>query len=203
MTTKYGFSDVRDQLIKDLKGAYPTKWEDFRATKVLGEDVFGSPKPHPNTVLNLFIEQNIRFAIPFATYRASTRGFSALVNDGPGVTLTRRTLATTVHGMHVIRSMASYAARAIVYEGNLWTCADEACILKGDIKHTAEWVELRRKIHNSMIADREGGVLTPPLLGLLCPECTRDIEVIHAQWRSLFWENLPSLFGVSDSWSDL
>ncbi|KAF9647781.1 hypothetical protein BDM02DRAFT_3097588, partial [Thelephora ganbajun] len=29
MTTKYDFFGVRDQLIKDLRSAYPTKWEDF------------------------------------------------------------------------------------------------------------------------------------------------------------------------------
>ena len=54
MTTKYGFSRVRDQLVQDLKGAYPTKWEAYQAAEVLGEDVFGSPKPHPNAVLNLW-----------------------------------------------------------------------------------------------------------------------------------------------------
>jgi hypothetical protein len=41
MTMKYGFSDVRNQLIKDIKGAYPTKWEAYQAAEVLGEDVFG------------------------------------------------------------------------------------------------------------------------------------------------------------------
>ena len=203
MTTKYGFSDVRGQLIKDLKGAYPTKWEDFRTSKILGEDVFGSPKPHPNAVLNLFMEQNIRFAIPFAAYRASIGGFSALTSDERGVALSRRTLATTVHGMHVMRSMASHAARVIAYGGNLRMCTDEACNLKTDIQPTAKRMELQEKIYNLMIAEREGGVLAPPSLGHLCSECTENIEVIHAQWRSLFWENLPSLFAVSDSWSDL
>ena len=75
MTTKYGFSDIRRQLIKDLKGAYPTRWEDFETAKILGEDIFGSPKPHPNAVLDLFEAQNVRFAIPFAAYRASIGGF--------------------------------------------------------------------------------------------------------------------------------
>ena len=56
MTTKYGFIDVREQLIEDLRSAYPTEWEDFKAAKVLGEDVFGLPRPHPNAVLNLFLD---------------------------------------------------------------------------------------------------------------------------------------------------
>ena len=53
MTAKYGFSGIREALVQDLKGAYPTKWEDFETAKVLGEDVFGSPRPHPNAVLKV------------------------------------------------------------------------------------------------------------------------------------------------------
>ena len=53
MTAKYGFSDVREALVEHLKGAVPTKWEDFETAKILGENVFGLPKPHPNVVLNL------------------------------------------------------------------------------------------------------------------------------------------------------
>ena len=97
MTTKYGISSVRDQLVKDLRGAYPTTWEDFRSSKVLGEEFFGSPKPHPNAVLNLFEAENVRFAVPFAAYRASIGGFSGLMSDRHGAVLSRRTLATTVH----------------------------------------------------------------------------------------------------------
>jgi hypothetical protein len=81
MTTKYGFSDIREALVEDLKVAYPTKLEDFEAAKVLGEDMFGSPKPHPNAVLNLFLEQRIKFALPFAAYRAGLHGPSALASE--------------------------------------------------------------------------------------------------------------------------
>ena len=94
MVTKYDFSAVREHLFEDLKGAYPTKWDDFETAKVLGEDVFGSPKPHPNAVLNLFMAQNFRFAVPFAAYRASLGGFSALMSSEPGTVLPRRRRAS-------------------------------------------------------------------------------------------------------------
>ncbi|KAF9649375.1 hypothetical protein BDM02DRAFT_3230627 [Thelephora ganbajun] len=68
IATKYGFSDICEGLVEDLKGAYPTKWEDFETAKVLSEDVFGLPKPHPNVVLKLFLEQRIKFASPFTAY---------------------------------------------------------------------------------------------------------------------------------------
>ena len=204
MTTEYGFSDVRDQLIKDLKGAYPTKWEDFQAAKVLGEDIFGSPKPHPNAVLNLFVSQNVRFAIPFTAYRTSIDGFSTLVSDKPGTVLPRHTLATAIHGMHVIRSQASHAARAIAYGGHLGTCPDEMCVLKVGIIPVGKRMEVLEKAYNSMVGEREGGVLTPPPLeNSLCPKYAKNIEAIHASWGSSRWENLASAFSVPDSWDNL
>ena len=172
--------------------------------KVLGEDIFGSPKPHPNAVLNLFEAQNVRFAIPFAAYRASIGGISVLMSDEPGTILPRHTLATTIHGMHVIQSLASDAARMITYGESLPVCPDELCLLNFGIDSVETTVEVLEKIYDSMIDEREGGVLTPPSLEhLLCLECTNDIEVLHAPWRSFCWMNLTSAFAVSDSWDDL
>ena len=131
MTTKYGFSDVRDQLLKGLKGAYPTKWAAYQAAEVLGEDVFGSPKPHPNTVLNLFMTQSVRFAIPFAAYRASLDGFQALRSDSPGTMLPRHTLASVVYGMERIRGIMAQAAHTITYKEGLVSvlCLNGVCVL--------------------------------------------------------------------------
>ncbi|KAF9646059.1 hypothetical protein BDM02DRAFT_321441 [Thelephora ganbajun] len=204
MTTKYGLSDVRDQLIKDLKSAYPTKWEDFRTAKVLGEDVFGSPKPHPNAVLNLFEVQNVRFAIPFAAYRASTGGFLALISDKPGTVLSRHTLATTIHGMHVLQSVASHVARVAAYGGKLWVCTNEACALNAGISPIEKKMEAMGKIYDAMVGQREGGVLSTPSLGhLFCPKCTIDFSVAYAGSGSVLWEKLPSVFNASRDWDGL
>ncbi|KAF9646065.1 hypothetical protein BDM02DRAFT_321195 [Thelephora ganbajun] len=204
MTTKYGFSDVRDQLIKDLKGAYPTKWEDFRTTKVFGEDIFGSPKPHPNAVLNLLEVQNVRFAIPFAAYRASIGGFSALISDKPGTVLPRHTLADTINGMHVSQSMVSYVARMATYGGKLWVCPDKACAFNVGINPIEKRMEAMGRIYDAIVDRREGGVLSPPLLGhVLCPKCTKHLEVILAGSVSLCWERLALVFVVPHSWDDL
>ena len=53
MMTKYSFSDARKILVEDLEDPYPTKWEDFETARGLDEDVFGSPRPHPNTTAAL------------------------------------------------------------------------------------------------------------------------------------------------------
>jgi len=204
MTTKYGFSDVRDQLLEDLRGGYPTKWEDFQTAKVLGEEIFGSPKPHPNTVLNLFEAQNVGFAIPFAAYRASIGGFSSLMSDKPGTVLPRHTLATTIYGTHLIQILASHSARAIAYGGYLRVCPDEICVLSVGINPTEKRAEALEKIYRSLLDKREGGMLTPPSLGhLLCVKCTKTIDPTHAPWVSICWKKFTQVFSGSNSWDEL
>ena len=204
MTTKYGFLDVRDQLVKDLEGAYPTKWEDFRSAKVLGEDVFGSPKPHPNTVLNLFEAQNVKFAIPFAAYRCSIGGFQALMSDKPGTVLSRRTLSNTTHGFLNLSTAASHLARIVAYREHLSVCPYETCTRNVDINPGEKRMEALEKVYFAMIGKREGGLLNPPSLKhLLCTKCAMDMEVSHTKWGSLFWENLPPAFNLSLSWAAL
>ena len=199
MTTKYGFDDVRNQLLKGLRGAYPTKWEDFKAAKILGEAVFGSPKPHANAVLNLFETQNVRFAIPFAAYRASIGGFSALMSDEPGAVLSRRTLATTIHGILVMS-----AARVVTYGGCLPMCPRETCVFKAGIDPAGQRMVGLDKIYNLGVGEGESGVLSPPSLGdLSCATCAKLVEAIHDPWGSVYWKALPRMFGVPDSWDDL
>ena len=204
MTTKYGFSDVRDQLIEDLEGAYPTKWGDFRNAKVLGEEVFGSPKPHPNAVLNLFEAQGVRFAIPSAAYRASFGGFHALMSDNPGTTLSRRTLASTIQGMHALSTLVSNVARIAAYGGNPSVCPDKACALNVDINPAEPRMKAVEKVYLAMIDKREGGLLSPPSLKhILCTRCAGRMEAAYAEYGSLFWESLPPVFNISRSWDSL
>jgi len=204
VTTKYGFSNVRDQLVKDLKGAYPTKWEDFRTAKVLGEDVFGSPKPHPNAVLNLFESQGVRFAIPFAAYRVSIGGFQTLMSDKPGSVLSRRAFASTVQGMNALSASICKAARMVAYGGSLRVCPHKTCTLNVDANPVEKRMEALEKVYLAMIDKREGGLLSPPRLGnLLCAKCAERVAATHEGWGSACWERLASVFGVSDCWDNL
>ena len=203
MATKYGFSDVREQLVEDLKGAYPTKWEDFQTAKVLGEEVFGSPKPHPNAVFNLFLEQNVKFALPFAAYRTSIGGFSALASYEPGAVLPRLTLASIIHGRGEIRRTMTLAAHSVVYTGNLGACAENVCILNVGIGSTERRTEAQKKILDAMLGMIQVNMLSPLSLGtLVCVNCAKRAEKAHLGCRKqLVWARLPSLLGW-DSWAD-
>ena len=204
MVTKYGFSDVREQLVDDLKSAYPTKWEDFQAAKVLGEDIFGLPKPHPNAVLNLFLEQNIKFALPFAAYRASTGGFSGLTSDEPGTVLPRLTLASIIHGRGEVRREMTLAAQKIAYVVNMGVCSEGACVLNVDTNPMEQRMEALKKLFDILVDGNEDDTLSSPSLGtLVCMSCATRLEIIHLGCRKRWvWEALPSLLGWG-SWGDV
>jgi len=197
MATKYGFSDVREALVEDLKGAYPTKWEDFEAARVLGEDVFGSPKPHPNAVLNLFLEQNIKFTLPFAAYRACLGGPPALVSDAPGTQLPRLTLASIIHGAGVTRRMMTHAAYGIVYLRDLGVCPDRLCLLNVSVSPAEGRKEALKKISDVIFERSEGDMLSPLSFGtLVCVGCAKRLEKAHLDCRKEFvWAVLPCLLG--------
>ena len=201
MATKYGYSDVREGLVEDLKRAYPTEWEDFETAKVLGEDVFGSPKPHPNAVLNLFLEQRIKFALPFAAYRAALCGPSSLANDKRGTVLPRLTLASIIDGMGEIRRFMTHAAHGIAYVGNLSVCPERACVLNVGINRAGRRMEALRRVSDVMVNKSEGDVLSSLSLGnLLCADCAKLLKTGHRDCRKrLVWARLPSLLGW-ESW---
>ena len=199
MAIKYGFSDVREALIEDLKGAYPSKWEDFVAARVLGEDVFGSPKPHPNAVLNLFLEQSIKFALPFAAYRAGLGGLSSLTSENPGNVLPRVTLASIVHGMGVIRQQITNVTYTFIYKRDMGVCPDRTCVLNAGVNHTGARIEALNKLCDVMpIGEGKVDILSPLSLGTLhvCVNCAKRLEKLHLRCRrDLAWAALPSLLG--------
>ena len=201
MTTKYGFCDVREGLIEDIKVAYPTKWEDFETTKVLGEATFGLPKPHANAVLNLFLVQKIKFALPFAAYRAGLGGPFALANDRPGMVLPRLILASIIHGMGEIRRMMTHAAHGIAYVGDLSMCPQMTCVLNFGTNSVERRAEALKKISDVIVKKSEGDMLSSLWLGnLLCVGCAKLLKNGHRECRKqLVWARLPSLLGW-ESW---
>ena len=195
MANKYGFSDVREGLIEDLKDAYPTKWEDLEAAKVLGEDVFGSPKPHPNAVFNLLLEQRIKFALPFAAYRAARAGFSSLISEESGMALPRLTLASTIYGMERIRHVMVQLSHSIIYSGNLKVCPQEECALNVGINPTERRMEALKKIFGIMVNKGKDDLLSPLSLGdVACVDCAKLLEDAYRRHCEQFvWRALPSL----------
>ena len=200
MATKYGFSNTRIQLLKHLECAYPTEWEAYQTAEVLGEDVFGSPKPHPNAVLNLFMAQNVRFAMPFAAYCASLGGFSALVSDKPGTALPRLTLASAIYSMETIRTLMTRAAHTFAFEEKLlFVCHNRGCVLNVGIDPMNRRMGAVKKLHAAMIGKRDAGVLSAPSFGnIACARCTKEMILFHTNWRRFCWEVLRTFRDESE-----
>ena len=204
MATKYGFSDVREQLLHSLEGAYPTKWEAYRTSSLLGEDVFGLPSPHPNAVLNLFLEQNVRFAIPLAAYRAALGGFSSLISDEPGAMLSRLTLASTIYGMEAIRGGVSKFAFFAIAGMSTERCRDRNCLLNEDASPTKTSVERLDRIRNIICKEGKGDVFSSLSLGsIFCASCAKPVERDYGYLCKTFWKDLPLLFRVGKSWEEV
>ena len=204
MTTKYGFSDVREQLIDSIRDAYPTKWEGPGTAKTLGEDIFGLLKPHPNAVLNLFTEQSLKFALPFAAYRAASGGLSSLTSNKPGTVLPRLTLASTIYGMEVIRGSKANLAHSVVCNMSLRVCKDEACVLNVVLNPPERRVEALNKIYSVMVREGKGDVLFSHSFGnIVCANCAKTPEEAYRLWCSLMWEQLPRIFGAGESWEEV
>ncbi|KAF9648047.1 hypothetical protein BDM02DRAFT_3269752 [Thelephora ganbajun] len=193
----YLHARVREGLVEDLKGAYPTKWEDFETVKVLGEDIFGLPRPHPNAVPKLLLEQRIKLVLPFAAYRAGLGGPSALVGDERGTVLPRLTLASIIDGMGKMRRVGIVAAHGIVYVLNMGVCSESARTLNVGINRTEQRMEVLNKIFNVMVGRDEGDLLSAPSLGnIVCADCAKRVEATHLSWRKRFSSaKLPSLLG--------
>ena len=204
MATKYNYSDVREQLLHSLKDAYPTKLKVYQAASVLGEEVFGSPKPHSNEVLNLFLDQDVRFAIPVAAYRAAIGGFSSLISNDPGLALPRLALASTLHGMDMIRSEVSQRAHSIVCDMGLEGCPDRRCVANDDANTLEERAKGLDEIYGVMVKGDKGDVLSPLSLGdAVCVNCATAAEKRYHRLRATIWENLPRIFRVGESWEEV
>ena len=204
MTAKYGFSDVREQLVDAIKGAYPTKWGGPGTAKPLGEVIFGSPKPHLNAVLKLFLEQSINFAIPFAAYRAALCGLPSLISNGPGTVLPLFTLASIIHGVEVLRGGLAHLAHLIVCNMSLEECHDVACVVNIGISSPKRRIEGLNKVYDAMVKGSDGDVLFSLSLGDgVCENCAKIPRQAYHHWCTNVWEGLPRLFGVGKSWDDL
>jgi hypothetical protein len=202
MTTKYGLSDIREGLVEDLKIAYPTEWEDFEAAKIVGEDIFGSPKPHPNEVLNLFLEQKIKFALPFAAYRAGLGGPSSLASETPGTILPRLVIASIIHGMGGMRRAMAYTGQTIAYTWDMKACPERSCALNVGTKPGERRMEASMKISDVLVKNSEGDMLSSLRFGdFFCADCAKRLKDSDCR-EPIVWARLPSLLGW-ESWESI
>ena len=108
---------VRSRLLDVVRDAYPEIFEGIIPTKLLGEKVFSGPTPHPNEVLNLFIQQKLTSALPMVYYMAARRGLNSLMDRHlpQGATLSPGVLQSAIGGLMALREVELNETHYLVF----------------------------------------------------------------------------------------
>ena len=191
MTTKYQFQEIRSQILLDLLPAYPTSLSEYDTSSCLGELVFGTPLPHPNSVLKLFVECKVRFALPFAYYRACIAGDPAsLTTTAKEIALSPDTLKAALRGQAQLKgNEVKLAKKLALRECRAWTCFPNRV-------QVFEWI-LPATATQSGILERGGFSGSGH-----CVQCSQVFAQELSKVREDIWNKLPSCFGLS-SWEKL
>jgi len=205
--------NLRAQLLEIIRDAYPENFEGLDPSKTLGENVFGGPKPHPNAVLNLFVQQKVPSALPMAYYMAARRGSDSLMDIRlpTSATLSGQTLRSAIHGLIALREMELKETYQIVLAmkdaSSRVGCGSMGCTFrppKGPIG--VENVRPYQRTFDRITGIAEGGTRILQVLSAsepgedaeseICKMCGEKMQAAHAEVRKKAWAALPKMFGL-------
>ena len=190
MSTKYQFQEIRSQILLDLLPAYPTELSEYKGSSCLGEAVFGSPPPHPNSVLDLFVTCKVAFALPFAYYRVCIAGDPASLDTSDGETaLPPDTLKTALRGQVRLKGEEVQLAKKVAFQD---------CAVWGACsgKLPAGRTQVYNWIHPE-VATQSGILERGDFQGSgYCIQCSQVFRKELSKAKEATWGNLPSYFGL-------
>ena len=199
---------VRSQLLELIRDAYPETFEGVMPTKPLGETIFSGPTPHPNEVLNLFIEQKLTSALPMAYYMAARRGLNSLMDGNlpRSATLPPTILRSAIGGFVALRELeVNETHRLVLGSKGCNPCSPTTCPLANS---TGPGVSRAHQKVIDRIAGppQSGGTKVLEVLSSsgvrgddsdgFCGDCVKEWELGHAEIRKRAWDALPSVFGL-------
>ena len=211
ITAKYEMPTVRSQLLDAVRDAYPGTFEGLAPSKPLGESVFSGPTPHPNEVLNLFVQQNITSALPMAYYMAARRGLDSLMDEHlpQNAVLSPRVLRSAISGLMALREVELNGAHHLIF-GPKGThhCSTPNCPSRTPTGSAA--LEAYQKVFDRIAGSSQQGtkVLQVPefiedlgddVQGVgpgICSSCVERWASGHAELRKKAWATLPDVFGL-------
>ena len=216
ITAKYEMPAVRSHLLRAVRDAYPENFEGVTATKSLGETVFSGPTPHPNEVLNLFIQQKLTSTLPMAYYMAAQRGLNSLMDRSlpHSAALPPEVLQPAIGGLMAIREVELNETHHLVFgqKGDK-ACSESKC-LSNTLTGPAVLATYKR-VFNYIVGSSQCGTkalqvpkfYVPGNTGSgnqgdmrmfpgICDNCTEKWESGHADLRAKVWAMLPSAFGL-------
>jgi len=200
--------DLRAQLLETIRDAYPENFEGLGPSKTLGENVFDGPKPHPNAVLNLFVQQKVTSALPMAYYMAVRRGSNSLM-DGrlpTGAMLSGQTLRCAISGLIALREMElKETHRIICTSSNHVDCTSMDCPpRRSGGRLDAEIIGAHQRIFDRITGSAVGGTKILQVLSAgefaedmeskFCQVCVEKMQAAHVEVRRKAWAALPEVF---------
>jgi len=202
--------DLRTQLLETIRDAYPENFEGLDPSKTLGENVFDGPKPHPNAVLNLFVQQKVASALPMAYYMAVRRGSDSLMDARlpTGAIVSGQTLRSAIRGLIGLREMELKEIHRIVFTiSNLVGCTSTDCpSLYSGGRSDAEIVGALQQTSDRITGSGVGGTRILQVLSgsefvedtesKFCQVCAEKMQVAHGEVRRKAWAALPEVFGL-------
>jgi len=204
---------VRSQMLEVVRDAYPETFEGFGPSKPLGESIFSGRTPHPNEVLNLFVQQKLASALPMAYYMATRRGPSSLMdrNLPRNATLSPEVLQSAITGLMTLRELELNETHRMIFEpSGSRPCSAPNCPSRAPTGPAA--LEAYRKVFDRIVGSSQLGtkVLQVPefyencggelqCVGPgICSGCVERWGSWHAELRKKAWAALPGVFGLRD-----
>ena len=205
ITTKYELPAVRSQLLELVRDAYPETSEGLVHSKALGESVFSGPTPHPNEVLNLFVQQKLTSTLPMAYYMAARRGLRSLMNPRhpARARLSPETLQTAAEGLMTLREMELKETHRLISTPHLCHISG-GCVSPQMLGPGA--LDVERKVIDQITGSSQSGTRVLQVFSLkdicgdefyiFCKNCEEWWESGHVEMRKKAWAALPSVFGL-------
>ena len=211
ITTKYEMPTVRSRLLEVVRDAYPETFEELGPSKALGENVFRGPTPHPNEVLDLFVQQNLTSALPMAYYMAARRGLDSLMDRRlpSSARLPPETLQVAIRGLMELREVELNETHRLIFG----TTGPHPCTTLNCTSRTRTGpaaLEANKKVFDRTVGPSKLGtrVLQVPefyedcggsvqcVSPGVCSGCVERWESGHAELRKQAWAMLPDVFGL-------
>ena len=207
ITTKYEMPAVRSRILDIIHDAYPETFEGLSPSKRIGEKVFSGPTPHPNEVLNLFVQQKVASALPMAYYMAARMGLDSLMDARlpASAKLAPEILRVAIQGLLALREMELREIHRLIFGSKGPRC----CSMPECHSYNAAdpgLSEARQKVVDRIADPARPGTKILELLSLkevcrgdlvgFCDDCVEGWEAGHVDVRKNAWGMLPGMFGL-------
>jgi len=203
---------IQSQLLEVVRAAYPETFEELGPSKPLGESVFSRRTPHPNEVLNLFVQQRLTSALPMAYYMATRNGPDSLMdrNLPRNATLSPEVLQSAIKGLMALREVELNETHRVIFEPEgSRPCSVPNCpsrtptgpaalaAYRQVFDHIVGSSQLGTKVLQVPEFYEEHGGDTQCVGPGICGSCVEGWERGHVELRRKAWAMLPNVFGMN------